>query len=116
MKRKSLGFIQLKKSIGIRGDNLENLAVGEAPSVTESLRKGLYIIMGIRLGHAVGQGSGEGGDRETTEHESGSQRGEVQTTTRSRRQSLSRFLLDRDKENESSGSSLAPSEKEKGGF
>jgi len=61
--------MQLKKSIGIRGDNLENLAVGEPPCVSGSPRKGLY--MGIGLGHAVGQGSGEGGDRDMSEQESG---------------------------------------------
>jgi hypothetical protein len=114
VKRKSMGFTQLKQSIGIRGDVLENLAVGEASSVSGSPRKGLY--MGIGLGHAVGQGSGEGDDRDMTEHESGSRHGEVQAATRSRRKSLSRFLLDRDKENESNDSSQdAPSEKEKGG-
>jgi len=98
VKRKSLGFMELKESIGIRRDNLENLAVGEAPCVSGSPRKGPY--MSIWLGHVVGQG-----DRDMSEQESGSQQGEVQTATRSRRKSHSRFLLDRDQENESNGSS-----------
>jgi len=111
VKQTSLGLIQLKRSIGIRGDVLENLAVGEASSVSGSPRKGLYV--GIGLGHAVGQGGSENDDRE---HGSGSRHGAVQAATRSRRKSLSRFLLDRDKENESNGSSQdAPSQKEKGG-
>lgn len=114
MKRKSFGFLQLKKSTGTHGDALENLIVGEDPIVTERPRKGHYI--GIGLGRVAGQGSGEGSDRDADEHESGSQRGEVHSTKRNRRRSFSRFLLDQGKENKVNGPSQGSlPEKEKDG-
>jgi hypothetical protein len=111
VKRKNLGYIRLKSRL----TSVETFGKFGRRRSSGCDGKSSRGFISIRPGHAVGQGSSEGGDRDMSEHESGSQRGEVQTATRSGRKSLrlSRFLLDRDKENESNGHSQALSERRK---
>ncbi|KAF8968624.1 hypothetical protein BDZ97DRAFT_1755279 [Flammula alnicola] len=109
VKRKSLGFVQLRRGFGGHGGAGDNEVVGNGNghghghgSAEEehggSGRQAKYA--GLGLGRALGGGRGEG---ETEDEERGKGKEEQE---RKRRKSFSRLLRDRDKENESGGPSV----------
>jgi len=110
LKRKSLGFVQLRKATGAAEDREESHVGSDGLGTTESPRKGKYI--GIGLGHAAGRREVDGVDSKATEHEDD---GQAQEESRSRRKSFSKFLLDRDKGDDSNGSSQGVLDKERDG-
>ena len=108
-KRKSIGFIQLKKSIASGVEDHQKRDVNDSP------RKKRYV--GIGLGRRTGRGiDGEACEGDASEPESGVVRHGDEQERRTRRKSFSRFLFDRDRENESAPSTKCEaSEKEKDG-
>jgi hypothetical protein len=111
VKRKSLGFLQLRKSSAAGREENDEKRIAE-PDVDDSPRKERYL--GIGLGRATARGvSGDACEGDAGEPGVAVQHGDKEEG-RTRRKSFSRFLIDRDKENESTASSkVEASEKEK---